>query len=98
MTGAFANGIPLLAMEKVAAGSLEEAINQISENQIGLNNMFREVIMDFNMQLIENQGIVIEKQDEIVNALNDVGGFMRELQQTLALVVQVLNQMTNTAE
>jgi hypothetical protein len=87
MTGATAIGyaVPNLnPIENLVNGSLPQAIYQLSKNQCDLNDMFKEVIMDFQVRMLDNQ-------TDVCNSVNDIKKGFSEISETFKLMTQVMD-------
>ena len=94
MTGATCTGIaiPVFDKEMIVEGSLQEAIFHLSKNQSELNEMFENVIVDFQPRLIENQGIVI---NSIVNMMQEIDGIKKCIK-TMTEAVLLMQQVVSS--
>ena len=87
MTGATAMGTPCFSVEnQVADGTLKDAIYQLSKNQCDLNDMFKEVIMDFQVRMLDNQS-------DVCDSINDIKKGFSEISETFKLMMQVMDAM-----
>ena len=96
MTGATATGyaVPNLhPIENLVNGSLPQAIYQLSKNQADLNDMFKNVIVDFQVRMLDNQVMVIGLIGDVSNSINDVKKCFSEINETFKLMAQVIDAM-----
>jgi hypothetical protein len=96
MTGATATGyaVPNLnPIENHVNGSLPQAIYQLSKNQSDLNDMFKEVITDFQVRMLDNQVMVIGLVNDVSNSVNDIKKCFSEMNETFKLMTQVIDAM-----
>ena len=92
MTGATSLGIALPAMSEdvIAEGSLKEAVFHISKQQCELNEMFKEVITDFQVRLLDNQSMVIERIENIESSLSEMAKLFRIMTEVLKVISEKL--------
>ena len=80
-------GTPCFSVEnQVADGTLKDAIYQLSKNQCDLNDMFKEVIMDFQVRMLDNQS-------DVCDSINDIKKGFSEISETFKLMMQVMDAM-----
>ena len=80
-------GTPCFSVEnQVADGTLKDAIYQLSKNQCDLNDMFKEVIMDFQVRMLDDQS-------DVCDSINDIKKGFSEISETFKLMMQVMDAM-----
>jgi hypothetical protein len=98
MTGATVTGIALpvtAGNDHLAAGSLHDAIFHLSKNQSDLNLMFKEVIEDFQVRLIENQQLMIDQLAEIGAEMFEIRRAFQEMTTTMISMQKVISEKIN---
>ncbi len=92
MTGATPSGkaLPAMSFDIAIEGSLKEAIFHITKQQCELNDMFKDVISDFQVRLLENQSKVIELQTSICKRIDNVEANMCEMVKTYRMNQKIL--------
>jgi len=79
-------------------GTLKEAVYQLSKNQSDLNDMFKSVIMDFQVRLLENQGIVIREIVSIGASISDIMEYLKMLSGTMLMIQRLLEKTAQNEE
>lgn len=94
MTGAHSTGSAFYTeQEPAVTGSLHEVIHHIQQNQCELNTMFKDVITDFQVRLIENQSLVVQKQVDIDNSITNILGILKLITENMRTTNEILEKI-----